>query len=401
MLPLLGFHCLRMLFGFYVVSITIVVCSNVDPFYVINSHDYCGKLDLPVYKPRGNIDPFLVRLSSVHVLMRHGARSDHEAFSGCFALGERTRYKCEGRSLFTLASPSFEGRFHVLSKKYEGGQCSLGQLLDQATSQLVRLGEYLKSTYPTNFACDNENKIYLYATDTQRTFATLGTVLSVLFPARFYGKNFDVHTKDHGLDAFAMNNPTCSYFAKNRANFQTSSSYIDFLATPQFLKCATIWKSVFKTKLDIWHAADCLLSPTCAQVSLPNNIAVPPALFKCVMDLTSEIRDHEYGQRKSSEYYPIGKKLCDLNTFKVFRELQRDHVGGIYALHDETLVCLLTSLGIWDGKWPKYASIIAFEFYTDNKIRVMRDGIEIATITGGLRVENIPTIAEYERLCAE
>lgn len=346
-----------------------------DPFWLVSAHDYCA-VQGPIIDARETFDEQSTR-KSVQVLFRHGARTEHNR-SPCFVSGKRAKYVCTEKTGFQLVSSGGKHSNHLsVSKVYssDSTSCSIGQLLDKGLGQSARLGEYLKRTY-SEFTENNLERITLYSTDTQRTMGTLSVVLEKLFPSSV--APIPVTTSEFDEDIFALNIPSCPFFDELRKNYGKSELFQLAIRSSEFEKCAARWKATYKTDLDLRYSDDCLLSAFCGDARLPDGLSIEPEIFRCVMDISFKLRREKLGAVPESAYYKNGTRMCEIGSLKVFNELLRsvenDHVAGLYAIHDETFVCLLTYLGIWDEVWPKYAEFIAFEFDSDNTMRVVRNG---------------------------
>lgn len=351
-----------------------------DPFWVVNEDDYCAKEGPHEYVKRGSESN--ATLISTQILFRHGARTEHQR-GACFPDGKRPEYACDEKTGFNLVS-SRTRLATSLTKSYgnAGSSCALGQLLHSGIEQASRLGEYLKAAYPS-LSEANIERISLYSTDTQRTMGTLSVIARELFPNLSDSESITVNTSEFDEDTFALNIPSCPSFVDLRKNFRSSSLYKDMINSSEFLDCAHMWTNAYKTNLDIGYSDDCLLSAICADVPLPDGMVMNPAVFKCVMDLAFNLRRQKLGGIRDSLYYNNATRLCRIGSHKALSELRqsvdRGDVGGLYAIHDETFVCLMSSLGLWkDLKWPKYAEFLSFEFYSDDTVRVIRNGQVLA-----------------------
>lgn len=371
-----------------------------DPLWLVKDHDYCARLGPTSYIPRA--DNKNASLDSVQVVFRHGARTEHQR-STCFPDDKRANYACNVQTGFNLV-PLLEGKLSIsapMIKLYGAGaeDCSLGQLLDVGLDQARRLAQYLANAYP-QLKYENIDRITTYSTDTQRTMGTLSTVLSELFEE--LDKPLRVHTREFDEDLFALNIPSCPFFANLRATFRQSDVYKATLESDAFKACSTIWQARYQTPLNLKFADDCLLSAYCADAPLPGDLQMDPHVFKCVMDISFQLRREKLGSDPSSPYYANGTNLCSVGSFLVFEEfkksIHRNNIASLYAIHDETFVCLLNSLGLWDGRWPKYAEAMAFEFYSDGKIRIVRDG-QVLALIDKLETQTIKTHEQWLETC--
>jgi hypothetical protein len=370
--------------------------------------DYCGRLEPHEFAPRTGTS---ASLRSVQVLFRHGARGEHEK-TDCFFGGTQTRYICHTRSSFGLSSATrSEVRNNVVSntartlKIYEGpaNTCSQGQLLDEGIAQVERLAKYLRSSYPELYTLRNRKRMYFYSTDTQRTFATIHVLLSNLFTHRSLHAPFEVHTRDFVDDFFALNIPSCKRFVNLRRSFTSSQAYLDHRNTTEFQECKNLWESEFGTPFSV-KADDCLLSAYCSNSTLPGGGNVDPALLSCVTNVLFELRAIKLGGVLNSSFAESGSQICQLGSYHVIDAIKRsvfrnNHIGALYSIHDETFVCLLNALGIWDGVWPKYASFIVLEFHADGTVRILRDGKELTHVSEDLSIPLFRNSGDVSAFC--
>lgn len=379
-----------------------------DPFWLVNEHDYCGREGPVRYEPRKVNDGVL--LESSQILFRHGARGEHQR-SKCFGGGEQTKYSCTMQTGFQLVSSSDNAwRTKQIVKHFESDSksCSLGQMLDEGYDQVSRLSRYLRSVY--GFLNEKSlDKVHLYSTDTQRTMGTLSIVLSHLFPES--EGPFNVNTKELDEDYFGLNIPKCALHRKLRSEFADSQLYKRVKGSIPFKKCESLWRETFGTEFEIGKSDDCLLSAKCANVAVPGTRSggteeakAAAELFQCTMDASFYLKRAKLGAYKSSSYYRQGKTVCEIGSYLVFKHLKesvrKGDVGGLYAIHDETFACILSALDVWqDSVWPKYAEFISFEFYSDNKVRIVRNGKEIALLASSLDIDSIHSDDDYNTVC--
>jgi hypothetical protein len=371
----------------------------VDPLWIVHAHDYCARFG-PHQDSEGPSSP--IGLLGVNIVFRHAARGEHQK-GVCFANEEQTKYKCTKHSSFNVVSRDGSSNSPGLIKFYDGEEeaCSQGQMLDIGDIQVSRLGEHIKKTYPKIF---NESaRVHLYSTDTQRTLATLNGVIASIYSG--HTTPFKVHTREFSDDFLALNIPSCPLFARLRATFYESSTYKETLLSDQFHRCASRWRKSYGSELNLKYADDCLLSAYCANATLPGGRQIDPMVFKCVVDMSFNLRRQKLGAIPTSEYYKSGQKLCQIGAYKVFelfhRTLHKGSLGGLYSLHDETFVCLLSSLGLWDMRWPKYAEHIAFEHYEDGSVRIVRDGRMVGFLANGLKLDALNSEDDWNKLCRD
>ena len=373
-----------------------------DPFWIVHADDYCARTESPY---ESVIDAEFEKLgspSSVHIVFRHGARGQHKQ-APCFAHDAQVVYSCSEKTTFNVLASDGQPSSPDIVKVFHGNQqsCSQGQLLDIGEGQARRLGRALVEAYPV-FNETMLPRINLYSTDTQRTMATLRMVLTTIFPN--ITSPFRVNTREFIEDFFALNIPSCNSFVSLRSTFEQSAVYQQTVASKRYRDCAELWEQKYGTELNLKHADDCLLSAYCADVRLPGNMTIDPTTFGCVMDVSFFLRRRKLGGVPSSAYFHSGQQICQIGAFKVFEEFNRSirngDVGGLYAIHDETFVCLLTSLGIWDERWPKYGEYIAFEKFPDNSVRVLRNGRAVALLSTGWEIPLIKSDEDWKKMCS-
>jgi hypothetical protein len=361
----------------------VVIDSSADSF---TQTDYCGTSGIPPYSPREIGES---RLESVNVFFRHGTRGDYRRNS-CYRNGEQTVYKCGIDTIFSLdAKPS------RLVKGYKGG-CQIGQLLDYATVQMDRLGSYLGNTYPLLL----EHPLYLRSTDIQRTLGSLDMLMAQMFESKD-SKPFIITTDEFDYDSLDLSNRDCDRASKLDDFFKQSSALRNILESSEYSKCAEQWKKEIGTDFSISESGDCLFAPKCAQVPLPGNIIPSSDLFSCVFDLYNTVRQVKYSYQDADDWRQNGKEYCRLATGPFMRELfheaEEEGKSGLWATHDDTLACMLSMLGLWDGIWPKYASFVVFERYQDGSVRVLRDGAQIGIFPDGY-LDIVPRFIRDEQL---
>ena len=351
--------------------------------------EYCGGGLLPSY-PEPEDDSMIV---SVHTFFRHGTRAEYRRTT-CFPNDAYTSYTSSLQSQFDITGISKDMRGGgSLTKRYRRG-FQVGELLDNAQIQMKMLAKYLREAYPRQFSVDNLEKLFLRSTDIQRTLGSLDLLLSNIAP----GSSLVVETDDFDYDSLNLNCQSCSRAVHILNSFPSSPAYQSLMSGEQFKKCAEAWNSEIGTPFDITQAHDCLVTPACADVPLPLGITPSALLVRCVTDIAREIRTLRYAS-------PDGVEFCQLATAPFIGDLiklSERRISGLWATHDDTLVCILSSSGLWDGVWPSYASFISFETFADNRVRVLQDGFEIGWLNkiSDLLRPDIQVPDGYMRACA-
>lgn len=333
--------------------------------------NYCGTEEIAEY-PEWDSGPELL---SVNTFFRHGTRADYRRTT-CFKQGAQTMYTSSlstGFELLTVHN-STPAR-NTISKNYKRG-FQVGEILDYSAIQMKRLGTYLRESYPNIYEKTNLRNLFLRSTDTQRTLGSLNLLLSNL-EGESKELSYVVETDDFEYDPLNLNCQSCLKASQIRDDFPHSEEFLELLASTQYFQCAKRWKDEVGTDFDISQGFDCLIAPTCAKVPFPGDLVPSDTLIECVSELALAIRRMRYSSSN-------GVDFCQLATAPFLVDLLdniESNKSGLWSTHDDTLVCILSSAGIWDGEWPHYGAFISIESYADKSIRVIRDGVDIARLS--------------------
>jgi hypothetical protein len=354
---------------------TLPVLSLASEYQIPESWDSeytCGRDDIPSYVPCSESP---VR---VHIFFRHGMRTDFQRHS-CFPNGAQPEYKCSLKT--QVGFDNKMSRPSLLVKDYKEG-CEIGQLVDYSEIQMTRLGGFLKQAYGTvieSASTTQDRSVYLRSTDKARTLGSLDLLLEAIMGNS--RKTLNVHTQQFEEDPLTLNVKKCPKLDYLNAQFASSDSVRQLTTDSAYYKqCATMWDREIGTPFSLVDAGDCLFAPKCAKVPLPNNIVPSEDLYACVWNLFNSLRHLKYGYLK---LWKEGSDFSNMATTPIWKELlkvanDRHLKVSFWATHDDTLASMLSSVGLWDGTWPRYASLLLFEEYPDGHIRVIRDGVEIA-----------------------
>ena len=339
----------------------------------------CGRDDIPSYVPSSHGETPV----KVHVFFRHGMRTDFQRHS-CFPNGAQPEYQCSLKT--QVGFENGVSRPSLLVKDYKEG-CEIGQLLDYSEVQMARLAGYLKQAYGTLVdsalesasAASGGSSVYLRSTDKARTLGSLDLLLEALVGNT--RKTLPVHTQQFEEDPLSLNVQKCPKLDYLNGQFVQSSAVKQLTTDSAYYKqCESMWNKEIGTPFNLVDAGDCLFAPKCAKVPLPNNIVPSDELYACVWNLFNSLRHLKYGYLK---LWKEGSDFSNIATTPIWQELltvaSDSHTKvSFWATHDDVLACMLSSAGLWDGAWPKYASFLLFEEYADGHIRIISEGVEIA-----------------------
>ena len=319
------------------------------------NEDYCGRKDLPEYPspPEGK------QVEKVHAFFRHGMRTDFQAHS-CFPDNAMPDYQCSLHSEVRLQARGSS----LLVKQYKSG-CEIGQLVDYAEIQMERISEFLKNSYPSLL---ETNSMFLRSTDKVRTLGSLDLVVSNLWGE----KRAAVHTEEFDTDPLTLSDKKCQRVNELNSQFPESKAFKKITSENAYFRdCQSMWNEEVGTQFNIAEAGDCLIAPQCAEVPLPNDLIPSKELYACVKNIYNELRQLKYMN------WNEGSDFCPLATRPVWAELMEvssKHPVSLWATHDDTIACMLSSMGLWDGVWPQYAALLVLEEMSDGSVRVIRDG---------------------------
>ena len=351
------------------------------------NEDYCGRKDLPAYIHPSDGK----KVEKVHAFFRHGMRTDFQAHS-CFPNHAMPAYQCSLRTEIGLRAESENRGPSLLVKKYKSG-CEIGQLVDYAEVQMKRISKYLKQGYSHLLGSDS---LYLRSTDKSRTLGSLDIVISNLWNE----KRASVNTEEFDTDPLDLGYRKCQRVNDLNNQFPNSAGVRAItLDSEYFRSCQAMWVEEVGTEFNIGEAGDCLIAPQCANVPLPNELIPSKELYACVKNIYNSLRLLKYKQWKE------GADFCPLATTPIWNELldvSKQKTVSLWASHDDTIACMLSSMGVWDGVWPQYASLVIFEELSDGSVRVLRDGQVLLERKGGW-TNLLPDIAfnreKYEKSC--
>jgi hypothetical protein len=375
-----------------IIFIHVLLGEASDQSSPFDEHGYCGRARIPRY-PGNREDSELV---TVNAFFRHGIRADYRRTT-CFSGGLQTSFNSSLSTLFDINQSGCTARGNELIKRYTHG-FEVGQLLDYAETQIERLARYLQDAYPTVYNEENLQNLFLRSTDVQRTLGSMNLLLKKLAGSAST-QSFFVNTDDFEYDPLNLRCSDCPRASFIADSFTSSPGYKEVLISDEYIDCANRWVSEIGTQFDISQSFDCLAAPACANVPLPGGLVASDGLLQCVSDLSLTLRRLRYGT-------PEGIEFCQLATYTFMKELIRNVESGIsslWATHDDTLVCILSASGIWDGRWPRYASFVTLETYKDGKIRILWDAVPIALLENisSLIMPGISKPGEYKKVCNE
>eukprot|EP01096_Ripella_sp_DP13-Kostka_P016378 TRINITY_DN795_c0_g1_i1.p1 TRINITY_DN795_c0_g1~~TRINITY_DN795_c0_g1_i1.p1 ORF type:complete len:463 (-),score=200.17 TRINITY_DN795_c0_g1_i1:35-1342(-) len=369
----------------------------------------------PTKIPQPNIDPSQKpQLQMVVTVIRHGDRivsadsicwPDDTAVYNCSlnAVGVPTTLAASTTQQ-TVDSPSVVYSSSFLpGRNFYKGNCNVGQLTLKGSSQEVANGNMLRGVYvkppvgtknpnvtqflPQNYSA---SAIYMRSDYEGRTIQSAQSLMLGLYPpsneAMPKGKTQirNLVSMDPYYDDIEPNYHLCPILADYIKKYTTTPEYTSVYNSqivPLMASLETYLKRPVKTMSDIRHLFDCFNVHLCHNFPIP----VPMSIYQDVVDAYTWDKKMEYN-------YPTPQKFAQAGMGFLLEEIATFLKAPIFgnqttqfALisgHDTTLAPILVALGVWDGVWTPYASMINFELYkyqTSGKfyVRVLYNGSEI------------------------
>lgn len=320
-------------------------------------------------------------------------------------------------TLNTEAMFLFEKRYDALYEPMYNlsnelwGTCQKGQLLLQGYEQEIVNGRHLRQAYVydrTKYDHNEQmrlldvsdidnvwNHVYYRVDDDQRTLMSGQVVLRGLFEAeieKYYNARhaypkFPLHTADRDQDVLDPNEKICPRLQEVRQRFYRSEAFQSYNSSKE----ATELRAFLLNELGVEHmdSIDCLMTTICTDRPLPDAVndfrqerrledsdiedQQEKSMFNRLYDFAVQETALLYNEN-DAEYAKLGIsalwKEIMINIYGIIEGRDRvccpDHATPKLALfsgHDTTLMPILASLGVWDGDWAAYASMVLIEIH--------------------------------------
>lgn len=342
------------------------------------------------------------RLQHVTVVMRHGARTiarNSACWNGYYEHLEP--WTCPPSTYLAPDTGTASSELLTFEKVYDAlqfpqynlsnvlpGSCQVGQLLEQGIHQQLTNGLHLRHAYlddatghhsktmqlPVGGTLDKA--IYFRSDDEQRTLQSGQLLLQAMF-----GKDLErvgglpLHTADYRRDIVGDQEELCPRLAEIRERFYRTRDFRLFNESDDATELRKFQQDVLGTTEDI---SDCLLTTICSDREL----------HPAVNDYDGENGDSESMFSRLLNFFVQEKSLLATSNFAEYSKLVSgplraeimEHLqeivdsGGetyvppfaLFSSHDSTIMAILASMDMFDGKWPNYASMLAIEIHEIN-----------------------------------
>jgi len=280
--------------------------------------------------------------------------------------------------IFDSKTPTYPRLYRKIYKKdIESfkGNCASGQLTIQGMRQHYALGENLRIKYKNLLESVElkygSKQVYVESSDIPRTFLSAQSQLLSVFPPQsstsfLTDAVIPILTTELAVTDFFPNYNKCPRITKIQNRVHESKPYRDFEAS------VNDFKNDLAKKLKYINATVASGFPRWEQIydnfycRRAHGYPLPEGFTKDYVDHIIEVAEKEYTFILADrEYVELGMSPL----FTRLKTLLKNRVNGVdndlkYALfsgHDTTLAPLLSLLGVYDGKWPSYASNLIFE----------------------------------------
>eukprot|EP00542_Grammatophora_oceanica_P022142 CAMPEP_0194036752 /NCGR_PEP_ID=MMETSP0009_2-20130614/9116_1 /TAXON_ID=210454 /ORGANISM="Grammatophora oceanica, Strain CCMP 410" /LENGTH=639 /DNA_ID=CAMNT_0038678635 /DNA_START=42 /DNA_END=1961 /DNA_ORIENTATION=- len=329
-----------------------------------------------------------------------------------------------GSDAMFLFEKKYDALQAPLSNELEGS-CQAGQLILQGYEQELANGQHLRNAYvydstmmdhdarmrlldlsDTKSLAYQEPVIRYRSDDDQRTLMSGQVLLRGMFGTEFvqHLKNtgtrpvLPVHTADRWMDVLDPNHKTCPKLTDIKEHAASSRGFAKLIRSKEAREVRKyVQRNLGKEELEDGFL-DCMMTTICTDRPLPDSIADfgtigPRALHGDDDDDEDDHDDHDHDdgitsrswferlqdfdvskeaylmRYKDSQYAKLGmgplwaEIIEQLEPSVGVSALPPQNKMAIYAGHDSTLIPLMETMGIWDGAWPPYASMLILEMH--------------------------------------
>lgn len=369
-----------------------IVCFG-NAFFPSSYPDYCTKnissRNIPSLSAHEEAQ--VDSLIQVQVVVRHGARTPYGLFS-CWQNYSIEWNNCNVTEIM-MASPSYKtpdlpSRFFY-RKIYDGftdelgGNCLTGQLLYEGYQQETELGNILANAYltgdkklfPTDVweDIDTNSLVYLRSDDMQRVLMSGQLAIHNMFNVSNRDTIVPWHTGDYSLDQIYPNSNVCPRLNVASSAAFSSAQWTAWNNSDTVVGLTNDLNSVLGAGHWTWNNLyDCFMTAVCTENEVPNGsadgVTMTNELFQAALNQSSQTFTFSL-QYNNSLYskLALGNIAWHIST-KLQQSINGESTQKLvfYAAHDTSLLALLAAMGIWDGQWVGYASLLTIEVYNSS-----------------------------------
>ncbi|XP_001633091.2 lysophosphatidic acid phosphatase type 6 isoform X2 [Nematostella vectensis] len=276
------------------------------------------------------------------------------------------------------------------SPNIKKGGCICGELTKVGQQQTFDLGRTLQKRYVDDIKLLSPvftpHEVYIRSTNVPRTIKSAKCVVAGLYGKENIQRVLHIITRDEREDTILPNMSFCPLLTRWLRKIQASS--IQKINLEGYAKDhSTIRNDLGITAKNFFFV--CFRDVMSAREA--HGLFVDPILHE-YWDMIDQHATEELvvvqcgnlGKRFARQDIikaSVGKFLDEIVTRmndKINGISPAQHKMCLYSVHDTSISCLLTALGVFDNKWPDFASEVAFELYRnqDNKyfVKVLYQG---------------------------
>ena len=339
------------------------------------------------------------RLQHVTVIMRHGARTPASR-SACWNGYSEEPWTCPPSTYFApdmvsgASEPllTFEKVYDALQfpefnlSNFLPGSCQVGQLLEQGMSQQLTNGLHLRRAYMDDETGHHsktmhlpvggslERSIYFRSDDEQRTLQSGQLLLQSMFGEELsIAGGLPLHTADYNRDIVGDHDALCPRLTEMRENFYRTRDFRLFNESDDAVELRQFQQEVLGTTGDI---TDCLLTTICSDRELHPKIddykgedseSMFSRLLRFYVQEKSLLATFNFAEYSKLVSGPLRAEIME-NIQTIVDSGGETYVPpfALFSSHDSTIMAILASMDMFDGKWPNYASMLVIEIHEIN-----------------------------------
>ncbi|XP_011406697.1 PREDICTED: counting factor 60-like [Amphimedon queenslandica] len=293
------------------------------------------------------------------------------------------------------------------------GNCSVAQLTTIGYKQHLANGGSLNSAYVKNGFLTpslDPSQVFIRSDDIPRTILSAQSLMDGMFPQD--GKCEDngddgctqfvpLYTRDTMYDNMEANADLCPKVTEYQTQFYESTTWLNHLKTTIEVVNNISNTIGFNISDNFEHFCDCLITHYCHNASWPDKLTEDLALSGLDEMVWMSYNSLKYPSVQENARAGIGFLLKD-----IWKNFNRSVNGedyekfSLYSGHDTTLIQLLVALGIDEGIWPPYSSMMLFELYSTSTapaaVRVLYNGkIKTLPFCNGQELCSYETFSNY------
>jgi len=294
-----------------------------------------------------------LRLKSVQIVHRHGARTTIAPFAG-------------------QSEQDFAKTWEGWCSDCEGNTkpCEMGELTNLGKWQLYHVGKMLRKRYIDQAHLLKEqfdpSDFVLRSTNIPRTVMSLQWLMHGLYPHTSINQiNPYINVRPSKVENMYPNHPTCPRLREIMHHTRHHPQFVDYFKRPHMqsaAKSVSALTGIAESNLPSWIVVSDF--PRCL---VPHGLAPVPALNQQDMKAAHGAADftlHSLVHGLESSKLTIGRLLGEFEQ-RIEESIADTSNKGprclVYSGHDVTLFPLLRALEMTDGSWPGFGAVLAVE----------------------------------------